>query len=119
MQVSNSTLPPQISTTNSATFLEFDGVSKIYPTAKGSYTVLEDVNLNIQEGEFICLIGHSGCGKSTLLSMVSGLNKPSSGQIRLKNQPITKPGPDRMVIFQNYSFKYGKQTELIVKYLTW
>ncbi|NJK57007.1 MAG: ATP-binding cassette domain-containing protein [Pleurocapsa sp. SU_5_0] len=103
MQVSNSTLPAQISTTNSATFLEFDGVSKIYPTAKGSYTVLEDVNLNIQEGEFICLIGHSGCGKSTLLSMVSGLNKPSSGQIRLKNQPITKPGPDRMVIFQNYS----------------
>lgn len=104
MQISNSTLPAQISnTTNSETFLEFDGVSKIYPTAKGSYTVLEDVNLSIQEGEFICLIGHSGCGKSTLLSMVSGLNKPSSGQIRLKNQPITKPGPDRMVIFQNYS----------------
>lgn len=104
MQISNSTLPAQISnTTNSDTFLEFDGVSKIYPTAKGSYTVLEDVNLSIREGEFICLIGHSGCGKSTLLNMVSGLNKPSSGQIRLKNQPITRPGPDRMVIFQNYS----------------
>ena len=104
MQISNSTLPNRISATNSATFLEFDGVAKVYPTAKGgSYTVLEDVNLSIQEGEFICVIGHSGCGKSTLLSMVSGLNKPSSGQIRLKNQPITRPGPDRMVIFQNYS----------------
>ena len=104
MQISNNTLPNQVPTkTTSANFLEFDGVAKIYPTPKGSYTVLEDVNLSIQEGEFICLIGHSGCGKSTLLSMVSGLNKPSLGEIRLKNQPITKPGPDRMVIFQNYS----------------
>lgn len=103
MQTSNSTLPSQISTTNSANFLEFDGVAKIYPTAKGSYTVLEDVNFAVKEGEFVCVIGHSGCGKSTLLSMVSGLSKPSLGEIRLKNQPITKPGPDRMVIFQNYS----------------
>jgi len=84
-------------------FLEIDGISKIYPTAKGSYTVLEDVNLTIDEGEFICLIGHSGCGKSTLLNMVAGLNKPTEGQILLKNQRITEPGPDRMVIFQNYS----------------
>lgn len=103
MQTSNSTLQDRISTTKSASFLEFDRVAKIYPTAKGSYTVLEDVNLSIQEGEFVCVIGHSGCGKSTLLSMVSGLSKPSVGEIRLKNQPITKPGPDRMVIFQNYS----------------
>ena len=105
MQTSNSALPNQMSADNSATFLEFDSVAKIYPTAKGkgSYTVLEDVNLSVQEGEFVCVIGHSGCGKSTLLSMVSGLNKPSIGEIRLKNQPITRPGPDRMVIFQNYS----------------
>lgn len=103
MQTSNSTLPSQISTTNSANFLEFDSVAKIYPTAKGSYTVLKDVNFTVKEGEFVCVIGHSGCGKSTLLSMVSGLSKPSLGEIRLKNQPITKPGPDRMVIFQNYS----------------
>jgi nitrate/nitrite transport system ATP-binding protein len=104
MQTSNTALPNQMSTDNSATFLEFDSVAKIYPTAnKGSYTVLEDVNLSIKEGEFICVIGHSGCGKSTLLSMVSGLNRPSTGEIRLKNQTITQPGPDRMVIFQNYS----------------
>jgi nitrate/nitrite transport system ATP-binding protein len=103
MQLSNQTLSNQVSPKTSTNFLEFDGVAKIYPTAKGDYTVLKDVNLTIQEGEFICLIGHSGCGKSTLLSMVSGLNKPSLGEIRLKNQPISKPGPDRMVIFQNYS----------------
>ncbi len=88
---------------NAAGFLEIDGVSKIYPTATGSsYTVLENVNLTVSEGEFVCLIGHSGCGKSTLLNMVSGLNKPTAGQVRLKNQRITEPGPDRMVIFQNY-----------------
>jgi bicarbonate transport system ATP-binding protein/nitrate/nitrite transport system ATP-binding protein len=92
-----------MTSTSSSSFLEFDGVAKIYPTAKGSYTVLEDVNFSVKEGEFVCVIGHSGCGKSTLLSMVSGLSKPSLGEIRLKNQPITKPGPDRMVIFQNYS----------------
>jgi nitrate/nitrite transport system ATP-binding protein len=103
MQISDNTLPNQVVKTTSVNFLEFDSVAKIYPTAKGDYTVLEDVNLSIQEGEFICVIGHSGCGKSTLLSMVSGLNKPSTGEIRLKNQPISKPGPDRMVIFQNYS----------------
>jgi bicarbonate transport system ATP-binding protein/nitrate/nitrite transport system ATP-binding protein len=103
MQITNNNLQKQISSTTSTAFLEFDSVSKVYPTAKGSYTVLEDVNLTIKEGEFICLIGHSGCGKSTLLSMVSGLNKPSTGEIRLKNQRITQPGPERMVIFQNYS----------------
>jgi nitrate/nitrite transport system ATP-binding protein len=103
MQTSNSVIPDQMTSSSSSSFLEFDSVAKIYPTAKGSYTVLEDVNFSIKEGEFVCVIGHSGCGKSTLLSMVSGLSKPSLGEIRLKNQPIVKPGPDRMVIFQNYS----------------
>lgn len=87
---------------SSENFLEFDQVSKVYRTVQGDYTVLEGIDLTIGEGEFICLIGHSGCGKSTLLSMVSGLNKPTMGEIRLKNQPITQPGPDRMVVFQNY-----------------
>ncbi len=103
MQITDNSLQNQISLTTSTAFLEFDSVSKVYPTAKGSYTVLEDINLTIKEGEFICLIGHSGCGKSTLLSMVSGLNKPTTGEVRLKNQRITQPGPERMVIFQNYS----------------
>lgn len=84
-------------------FLLIENVSKVYPTPKGPYTVLQDVNLAIQEGEFICVIGHSGCGKSTLLNMVSGFNQPTDGSVLLHGKPITKPGPDRMVVFQNYS----------------
>ncbi len=84
-------------------FLTIDKVAKVYPTPKGSYTVLKDVNLHIQEGEFICVIGHSGCGKSTLLNMVSGFSQPSEGEVLLRGKPITKPGPDRMVVFQNYA----------------
>ncbi|BAQ63601.1 nitrate ABC transporter [Geminocystis sp. NIES-3709] len=84
-------------------FLTIENVSKVYPTPTGSYTVLQDVNLNVNQGEFICVIGHSGCGKSTLLNMVSGFAQPTSGSVNLKGKPITKPGPDRMVVFQNYA----------------
>ena len=84
-------------------FLLIQGVAKIYPTAKGTYTVLEDVNLVINQSEFICLIGHSGCGKSTLLNMIAGFSQPSRGIVELKGQPILQPGPDRMMVFQNYA----------------
>jgi nitrate ABC transporter ATP-binding subunit len=85
-------------------FLIVDNISKVYPTKNdGTYTVLDGVNLTVNEGEFICLIGHSGCGKSTLLNMVSGFAKPTTGQVRLKGKSIEKPGPDRMVVFQGYA----------------
>jgi len=84
-------------------FLVIEDVSKVYPTPKGPYPVLEGVNLTVHQGEFICVIGHSGCGKSTLLNMVAGFNKPTSGEVRLDSKPITQPGPDRMVVFQNYA----------------
>ncbi|UBF23915.1 nitrate ABC transporter ATP-binding protein [Kovacikia minuta CCNUW1] len=84
-------------------FLVIDNVSKIYPTPTGSYTVLENVNLTVQEGEFICVIGHSGCGKTTLLNMVGGFSKPSLGTVTLHGKRITEPGPDRMVVFQGYA----------------
>ncbi|WAL60063.1 nitrate ABC transporter ATP-binding protein [Thermocoleostomius sinensis A174] len=84
-------------------FLTIDGVSKIYPTPKGDYVVLEDINLSVQAGEFICVIGHSGCGKTTLLNMVGGFSKPSSGVVTLNGKKITSPGPDRMVVFQGYA----------------
>jgi bicarbonate transport system ATP-binding protein len=84
-------------------FLEIAGVSKVYPTRNGDYTVLDGVNLTVAEGEFICVIGHSGCGKSTLLDMVSGFNQPTAGEVRLQGKPVEKPGPDRMVVFQNYA----------------
>jgi len=84
-------------------FLVIDNVTKTYQTSKGPFVVLDGINLTINEGEFICLIGHSGCGKTTLLNMVSGFNTPSTGEVRLQGKPITKPGPDRMVVFQNYA----------------
>jgi bicarbonate transport system ATP-binding protein len=84
-------------------FLVFDQVSKAFPTPKGPYPVLENINLTIRQGEFVCFIGHSGCGKSTLLNMVSGFQQPTGGTVQLKGKPITEPGPDRMVVFQNYA----------------
>ncbi|MEG4215889.1 nitrate ABC transporter ATP-binding protein [Microcoleus sp. Pol14C6] len=84
-------------------FLTIKDVSKVYETQKGPYVVLDGVNLTINEGEFICLIGHSGCGKSTLLNMIAGFNGPTNGEVALEGSPITEPGPDRMVVFQNYS----------------
>jgi nitrate/nitrite transport system ATP-binding protein len=84
-------------------FLSIKDVSKVYETPKGPYVVLDGVNLQINEGEFICLIGHSGCGKSTLLNMIAGFNGPTEGEVALEGARITEPGPDRMVVFQNYS----------------
>ena len=98
-----STPQPVASGTNREPFLTIENVSKVYPTKKGSFTVLDGVNLTVQEGEFICVIGHSGCGKSTLLNMVSGFAFPTDGEVRVQGKRITKPGPDRMVVFQNYA----------------
>jgi nitrate ABC transporter ATP-binding subunit len=84
-------------------FLVIDQASKVYPTPKGPYTVLDNIDLTVFESEFVCLIGHSGCGKSTLLDMVSGFRKPTSGEVRLQGKMISRPGPDRMVVFQNYA----------------
>lgn len=96
-------IPANKISSSSQPFLEIEQVSKVYSTPKGPFTVLENVNLNVAEGEFICVIGHSGCGKTTLLNMVAGFNQPTEGQIRLQGTPISRPGPDRMVVFQNYA----------------
>ncbi|QMS92293.1 ATP-binding cassette domain-containing protein [Nostoc edaphicum CCNP1411] len=103
MQIVNSkTQINQQQTKKAENFLVIEGVSKIYPTSEGPYTVLDGVDLKVREGEFVCIIGHSGCGKSTLLNMVSGFNTPTDGIVLLQDKPITEPGPDRMMVFQNY-----------------
>lgn len=85
-------------------FLEVDHVDKVFPLANGGrYIALKNIHLEIKQGEFVCLLGHSGCGKSTLLNIVAGLDKPTQGGIILENKQIKDPGPDRMVVFQNYS----------------
>lgn len=80
-------------------FLNISSVHKRF----GGYSVLENVSLNVRRGEVIALIGHSGCGKSTLLSMIAGLSQPTQGEILLEGRPLRGPGPDRGVVFQNYS----------------
>jgi nitrate ABC transporter ATP-binding subunit len=84
-------------------FLVIDNLTKVYPTATGDFVVLDGISLGVNEGEFVCVIGHSGCGKSTLLDMVAGFRQPTDGEVRLQTQTISEPGPDRMVVFQNYS----------------
>jgi nitrate ABC transporter ATP-binding subunit len=85
-------------------FLEIINVTKHFShPIKGKIEVLDKINLVVKKGEFITIIGHSGCGKSTLLNMVAGLDVPSSGSVCFKEQEITRPGPERAVVFQNHS----------------
>jgi nitrate/nitrite transport system ATP-binding protein len=83
--------------------LDLKNLKKVYPTPKGDYVVLEDLNLQIMKEEFVTIIGHSGCGKTTMLSMIAGLNPISGGEISILSNPIKGPGPDRGVIFQSPS----------------
>ncbi len=80
-------------------FLELHNVSKRY----GSTEVLRDVNLSIEEGEFVAIVGYSGAGKTTLISMIAGLLKPDRGTVKLRGEIITEPSPERGIVFQNYS----------------
>ena len=85
------------------THLELTGVSIDFPTDKGPFRALESVNLKIDKGEFISLIGHSGCGKSTVLNIVAGLNNATEGGVILNGKEVLEPGPERAVVFQNHS----------------
>ena len=85
-------------------FVQIDHVDKVFPLANGGkYVALRNIELEIKQGEFLSLIGHSGCGKSTLLNMIAGLDRATAGGVILEGREITEPGPDRMVVFQNYS----------------
>lgn len=88
---------------SSKVILDLVKLQKVYPTSKGDYVVLEDLNLKILKEEFVTIIGHSGCGKTTMLSMIAGLNSISGGNIALLGRPVKGPGPDRGVIFQSPS----------------
>jgi NitT/TauT family transport system ATP-binding protein len=80
--------------------LRIDEVSKSFTTRSGTVQALDRISLQINEGDFICLVGPSGCGKSTLLNIIAGLEKPDSGQTLMDGKPVTQPGRDRMVMFQ-------------------
>jgi len=80
-------------------FLELKNVSKSF----GGACVLKDINVSIEKGEFVAIVGFSGAGKTTLISLIAGLLKPDSGTVKLNDLEITEPGPDRGIVFQNYS----------------
>ncbi len=94
------TVNPSASTPS---LLEISMVSKTFQTKGETYHALKNVNLKIDSGEFVTLIGHSGCGKSTLLSIAAGLISPTSGGIILEGKEIREPGPDRGVVFQGHA----------------
>ncbi|MCU7958797.1 MAG: ABC transporter ATP-binding protein [gamma proteobacterium symbiont of Bathyaustriella thionipta] len=84
-------------------YLEIDHVSITFPTDNGPLNVLDGVNLKLDQGEFVTLIGHSGCGKSTVLNIVAGLLQASEGGVVLEAKEVNEPGPDRAVVFQHHS----------------
>lgn len=84
-------------------FLELNGVHKGFGPQGQRTEVLQDLNLHINEGEFVAIVGYSGAGKTTLISMIAGLLRPDTGTVKLKGLEITEPGPDRGMVFQNYS----------------
>ncbi len=83
--------------------LEITGVNMDFPTPKGYFRALENVNLKVCKGEFVSIIGHSGCGKSTVLNIVAGLYKATQGGVILNGKEVDEPGPERAMVFQNHS----------------
>ena len=81
--------------------LVLKNVSKTFDDT--NQATLKNVNLEIKQGEFLCVVGRSGCGKSTLLNLIAGLEKPTSGEILLNGKPVTGPGADRTVMFQEHA----------------
>ncbi|MBK8040989.1 MAG: ABC transporter ATP-binding protein [Verrucomicrobiaceae bacterium] len=83
--------------------IEIKGASKGFGLPGSRTEVLKDINLSVEEGEFVVIVGYSGSGKSTLINLISGLVKPDTGEALIEGKKITEPGPDRGLVFQNYS----------------
>lgn len=84
-------------------YLEIKDLEISFPTPKGKYIAVTDINLSIKKGEIISIIGHSGCGKSTIMNAIAGMLTPTGGTVILDGKNIKGPGPDRGIVFQNYS----------------
>ncbi|BAQ59885.1 urea carboxylase-related ABC transporter [Geminocystis sp. NIES-3708] len=84
-------------------FIQVNNLHKNFDTKNGKLSVLKDINMIIEEGEFICAVGASGSGKSTLLRQIAGLDKPCFGEVKVDGKTITAPGPDRGMVFQHYT----------------
>nr|WP_315398388.1 ABC transporter ATP-binding protein [uncultured Duganella sp.] len=87
----------------SATHIVVSNVNKVFQSAERELVALKDINLEIPQGQFVCLLGPSGCGKSTLLNAVAGFAPPTSGSITADGKLVTGPGPERGMVFQEYA----------------
>jgi NitT/TauT family transport system ATP-binding protein len=83
--------------------VEIDGVSIVFGKGHQTHKAVEETSIRVEPGEFVCILGPSGCGKSTLLNTVAGYVKPNRGEVRVDGDLVTKPGPDRGMVFQQYS----------------
>jgi len=81
--------------------LALTSLTKVFDTADGPFIAVKDVNAEVYEGEFICVLGHSGCGKSTVLSMIAGLERATLGGVVIDGHEVREPGPERAVVFQS------------------
>lgn len=84
-------------------YLQINKLNKNFETKQGTLVVLKDINMSIQQGEFICAVGASGSGKSTLLRQIAGLDQPTTGEVKIDGKPVIGPGPDRGMVFQHYT----------------
>jgi nitrate/nitrite transport system ATP-binding protein len=84
-------------------YLKLDHIDKTFTRGAATTDVLKDINLNIERGEYVSIIGHSGCGKSTMLNIIAGLTEATIGCVLLEDREVNAPGPDRAVVFQNHS----------------
>ncbi len=84
-------------------YVYLEDVNMTFTTKKGTFEALKGINLSVKEGEFVSIIGHSGCGKSTVLNLIAGLLQPTTGNLFCAGREISKPGPERAVVFQNHS----------------
>lgn len=83
--------------------IEVKDITVSFKTPKGTFTAIKNIDLTIKKGEIVALIGHSGCGKSTLMGTISGMTAPTSGTVMANGAVVKGPGPDRGIVFQNYS----------------
>ncbi|RTL73125.1 MAG: ABC transporter ATP-binding protein [Hyphomicrobiales bacterium] len=95
--------PPARTYRNDRGRIEIDNVGIVFDGDRGVHTAVENTSITIEPGQFVCILGPSGCGKSTLLNAVAGYVPPTTGQIRVDGEPVKAPGPDRGMVFQQYS----------------
>src|SRR5262245_30456587 len=100
--------------------LRLSNVTKTFESVGQTVEALKPINLEIQQGEFVVLFGPSGCGKSTLLNLIAGFQAPTSGEISLEGQPVTRPGSDRLMMFQEHAlFPWLKVIDNVTYGLKW